>query len=131
MKITGGNFKGRKILAPDEKITRPTLSKTRESVFNILFLVLLKSSESGYLVSIGLSYCCSAIYLIFRGGVHKSYKKRIDSKSDLNILYKYCVPLIFYNVLYFYQSVLLQKIQALGGFILRPVYKKGKIIDIE
>ena len=37
MIITGGKFKGRKILAPDEKITRPTLSKVREGVFNVLF----------------------------------------------------------------------------------------------
>lgn len=40
MIITGGKFKGRKIITPDEKITRPTLSKTRESVFNILFSLI-------------------------------------------------------------------------------------------
>ena len=37
MIITGGKYKGRKILAPDEKITRPTLSKVRQGVFNSLF----------------------------------------------------------------------------------------------
>ena len=37
MNITGGIYKGQKVTAPDEKITRPTLSKTRESVFNVLF----------------------------------------------------------------------------------------------
>lgn len=37
MIITGGKYKGRKILAPDEKITRPTLSKVRQGVFNVLF----------------------------------------------------------------------------------------------
>ena len=36
MIITAGKFKGRKIIAPDEKITRPTLSKVRMSVFNTL-----------------------------------------------------------------------------------------------
>lgn len=36
MIITAGKFKGRKITAPDEKITRPTLSKVRMSVFNTL-----------------------------------------------------------------------------------------------
>ena len=36
MIITSGNFKGRKIIAPSENITRPTLSKVRMSVFNIL-----------------------------------------------------------------------------------------------
>ncbi|MBR1753301.1 16S rRNA (guanine(966)-N(2))-methyltransferase RsmD [bacterium] len=39
MNITGGKFRGRKITAPDETFTRPTLSKTRESVFNILFSI--------------------------------------------------------------------------------------------
>ena len=37
MIITGGKYKGRKIIAPDEKITRPTLSKVRQGVFNTLF----------------------------------------------------------------------------------------------
>lgn len=37
MIITGGKYKGRKIIAPDEKITRPTLSKVRQGVFNVLF----------------------------------------------------------------------------------------------
>lgn len=36
MNITAGKYKGRKILAPDEKITRPTLSKIRMAVFNTL-----------------------------------------------------------------------------------------------
>lgn len=36
MNITSGKFKGQKITAPDERITRPTLSKVRMSVFNTL-----------------------------------------------------------------------------------------------
>lgn len=36
MIITAGKYKGQKIFAPDENITRPTLSKVRMSVFNIL-----------------------------------------------------------------------------------------------
>lgn len=36
MNITAGKFKGQKITAPDEKLTRPTLSKVRMSVFNTL-----------------------------------------------------------------------------------------------
>lgn len=36
MNITAGKFKGRKVNAPDENITRPTLSKVRMSVFNTL-----------------------------------------------------------------------------------------------
>lgn len=40
MIITGGKYKGRKVQAPDEKITRPTLSKVREGVFNSLFSMI-------------------------------------------------------------------------------------------
>ena len=36
MNITAGKYKGQKVNAPDEKITRPTLSKVRMSVFNTL-----------------------------------------------------------------------------------------------
>ncbi len=40
MIITAGIYKGRKIIAPDEKITRPTLSKVRMGVFNTLFSII-------------------------------------------------------------------------------------------
>ena len=40
MIITSGTYRGRKVKAPDENITRPTLSKIRESVFNTLFSII-------------------------------------------------------------------------------------------
>ena len=40
MNITAGIYKGSKVKAPDEKIVRPTLSKIRESVFNMLFSLM-------------------------------------------------------------------------------------------
>jgi len=40
MNITAGIYKGRKIIAPPENITRPTLSKTRMGVFNSLFSIV-------------------------------------------------------------------------------------------
>lgn len=36
MNITAGIFKGQKVNAPDESITRPTLSKVRMAIFNTL-----------------------------------------------------------------------------------------------
>ncbi len=36
MQITGGQFNGRKIITPKYLSVRPTLSKTRQSVFNVL-----------------------------------------------------------------------------------------------
>lgn len=40
MIITGGKYKGQKIIAPNEKITRPTLSKVRQGVFNTLYSLI-------------------------------------------------------------------------------------------
>ena len=40
MIITAGIYKGRKIVVPDENITRPTLSKVRMGVFNTLFSII-------------------------------------------------------------------------------------------
>ena len=41
MIITGGEkYKGRRVQAPDEKITRPTLSKVRMGVFNVLYSLI-------------------------------------------------------------------------------------------
>lgn len=40
MNITSGKYKGQKITAPDENITRPTLSKVRMGVFNILQAIM-------------------------------------------------------------------------------------------
>jgi len=36
MNITAGTLKGRKIIAPDTNLVRPTLSKVRMAVFNVL-----------------------------------------------------------------------------------------------
>lgn len=75
------------------------------SIFNVIFLVVLKSSEYGYLLSIALSYCISALYLIVRGGIASNIVLVTDSKGDLKILYKYCLPLVFYNVLYWITTI--------------------------
>ena len=49
MIITGGIYKGRKITAPDEKITRPTLSKVRQGVFNTLFSLIGNFEDKSFL----------------------------------------------------------------------------------
>ena len=36
MRIISGNFKGKKILLPKDKLTRPLKDLTKESIFNIL-----------------------------------------------------------------------------------------------
>ena len=49
MRIIGGNFKGKKILEPKDKETRPLKDLTKESIFNIInhsnkFSINLKKS---------------------------------------------------------------------------------------
>lgn len=48
MIITAGEFKGQKVIAPDEKITRPTLSKVRMAVFNTLQAITDFEDKSFY-----------------------------------------------------------------------------------
>lgn len=74
-------------------------------LFNLIFLVLLKLNEEGYLISIGLSYVCSSIYLVIRGKINKQINKSASNRNDLTVLFKYCFPLIFYNVLYWVTTI--------------------------
>ena len=49
MIITAGIYKGRKIESPDEKITRPTLSKVRMGVFNTLYSINVELEGKSFL----------------------------------------------------------------------------------
>lgn len=49
MIITAGIYKGRKIAAPDESITRPTLSKVRMGVFNSLYSMIGEFENKSFL----------------------------------------------------------------------------------
>lgn len=73
--------------------------------FSILFLVIFHTSESGYLISIGLSYCASALYLVVFGNIPKDIRDGIKTKKNRNVLFQYCTPLIFYNILYWFTTI--------------------------
>ena len=49
MNITSGIYNGRKITAPNPKITRPTLSKIRMSVFNTLLSIMGSFEKKNFL----------------------------------------------------------------------------------
>jgi len=49
MIITAGIYKGRKVTAPDESITRPTLSKVRMGVFNTLYSIMGEFNDKTFL----------------------------------------------------------------------------------
>ena len=53
MIITAGIYKGRKIESPDEKITRPTLSKVRMGVFNTLYSIIGDFEGKSFLDAFG------------------------------------------------------------------------------
>ena len=53
MIITAGIYKGRKIESPDEKITRPTLSKVRMGVFNTLYSIIGDFEGKSFLDVVG------------------------------------------------------------------------------
>lgn len=74
-------------------------------IFNFLFLVILGLSEKGYLLSIGLSYCFSTIYLVLGSNFVEKIAFHIDSNNDLKILLKYSLPLIVYNILYWFTTI--------------------------
>lgn len=48
-RITGGQFKGKKLLLPPESVTRPTSTRTREALFSILFSMERSLSETHFL----------------------------------------------------------------------------------
>ena len=98
MNITAGKYKGQKIMAPDESITRPTLSKVRMSVFNTLqammdfegasFLDMF--SGSGIMGLEALSRGFSKVVLIEKNkkvyNVIKSNIKKYEKDNDIKLI---------------------------------------------
>lgn len=98
MNITAGIYKGQKIIAPDENITRPTLSKVRMSVFNTLQAMidfenssfLDMYSGSGIMGLEALSRGFSKVVSIEKNkkvySVIKSNFKQYEKENDLKLI---------------------------------------------
>ena len=98
MNITAGKYKGQKITAPDENITRPTLSKVRMSVFNTLqCLVDFEGSSfldmyagSGIMGLEALSRGFSTVISIEKNkkvySIAKSNFKKYGEENDLKLI---------------------------------------------
>lgn len=98
MNITAGKYKGQKIIAPDENITRPTLSKVRMSVFNTLqSLIEFNNSSfldmyagSGIMGLEALSRGFSRVIAIERNrkvfNIIKANYKKYEQGNDIKIL---------------------------------------------
>ncbi len=93
MNITSGKFKGQKITAPDENITRPTLSKVRMSVFNTL-QAMIDFDGSSFLDMFAGSGIMS-VEALSRGfskavAIENNRKVFNVTKSNLKKFEKYC-----------------------------------------
>ena len=98
MNITAGKYKGQKITAPDENITRPTLSKVRMSVFNTLQAMmdfegasfLDMYSGSGIMGLEALSRGFSKVVMIEKNrkvyNVIKSNIKKYEKDNDIKLV---------------------------------------------
>lgn len=98
MKITAGKFKGQKVVAPDENITRPTLSKVRMSVFNTLQAIvdfdglsfLDMYSGSGIMGLEALSRGFGRVVMFEKNkkvfGVLRSNLKKFEKDNDIRVL---------------------------------------------
>lgn len=118
MNITAGKFKGQKILAPDEKITRPTLSKVRMSVFNTLQAIidfdgksfLDMFSGSGIMALEAASRGFSKVIAIEKhpkviSVIKNNFKKYLALDFELNLVQGDCLKLVpksseTYDVIY-------------------------------
>lgn len=99
MNITGGIYNRQKITAPDENITRPTLSKVRMSVFNVLSSVmdfqdasfLDMYSGSGIMALEALSRGFSSVTAIEKNkkvfNVIKSNFSKYEKDNDLKLIF--------------------------------------------
>lgn len=109
MNITAGKYNGQKIIAPDENITRPTLSKVRMSVFNTLqamvdfenlsFLDMYSGSGIMALEAISRGFLSATmieknkkVYNIIRQNI-KKYEPENDIKLILGDSLKVCEKL--------------------------------------
>ncbi len=136
MRIIGGNFKGKKILEPKDKETRPLKDLTKESIFNIInhsnkFSIDLEKSNVLDLFSGTGSF---GLECLSRKAKHVSfvenYKKILPilkkNLSNLNSVNNYSI--IEKNILI--ELKFLEKKERFDIIFLDPPYKEKKISNI-
>lgn len=90
MRVVGGKYRGKKLISPLDEKTRPTLDKTRESIFNIISTRVIDSvcldlfAGSGAFGIEAISRGASKVYF---NDIHnqaiKVIKENINSLKDL------------------------------------------------
>ena len=133
MRIIGGNFKGKKILEPKDKKTRPLKDLTKESIFNIIkhnneFSIEIKDSEVLDLFSGTGSF---GLECLSRGAKHVTFVENYPgilpilkrNLNNLNNLKNY--KIIERDILYNFKYATLQK--KFDIIFLDPPYKEKNL----
>lgn len=150
MNITAGKYKGQKIQAPDESITRPTLSKVRMSVFNTLQAMidfdgasfLDMYSGSGIMGLEALSRGFSRVVLVEKNkkiyNVIKSNIKKYEKDNDLKLILgdslKVCERLQSFDIVYIdppYFSGVYEKSLEVASKICQGIIILEHVVDVD
>lgn len=73
--------------------------------FNVILLVVFNFEAEGYLLSIGLAGIASTVYLVVRAKIWKDIEFHEDVALETKTLLAYSIPLIAYNVLYWFTTI--------------------------
>ena len=136
MRIIGGNFKGKKILEPKDKETRPLKDLTKESIFNIInhsnkFSIDLKKS---YVLDLFSGTGSFGLECLSREAKHVSFVE--NYKGILPILKKNLSNLKFLNNYSIIEKNILNKFDfkilefKFDIIFLDPPYKENNLSDI-
>ena len=150
MNITAGKYKGQKIQAPDESITRPTLSKVRMSVFNTLQAIidfegtsfLDMYSGSGIMGLEALSRGFSRIVMIEKNkkiyNVIKSNIKKYEKDNNIKLIFgdslKVCEKLEPFDIIYIdppYFSGVYEKSLEIASKICNGIIILEHVVDVD
>ena len=136
MRIIGGNFKGKKILEPKDKKTRPLKDLTKESIFNIInhsnkFSIDL---EKSYVLDLFSGTGSFGLECLSRKVRHVSFVENYKvilpilkkNLSNLKTINNYSI--IEKNILI--DNDFLEKIEKFDIIFLDPPYKEKKIYTI-
>ena len=136
MRIISGSFKGKKILLPKDKLTRPLKDLTKESIFNIikhskLFAINLQNSNILDLFSGVGSF---GLECLSRGALNvtflESYKEALTvlKKNIANIKQQDSSSVIEKNI--FVENTLKELNNKFDIIFMDPPYKEKKLIDL-
>lgn len=103
--------------------------------FSIVFIVFLNIEIEGYLLSIALAYCVSALYLILTSRLTNNIELKRYHLNEISVMLRYSIPLIPYNILYWVtmiseRYILLYLTDASTAGIYVAAIKIGAVINM-